>query len=157
MKKAFTILILFCLFGLQGPGPSAAEAIHSVGVRNFTDEGIEVEIRFFSGDEERFTLGRDGCFERTFRFDDDCEYEICAWGLTEGFFYGCREIDTCADAGITFFVNRGPDVDGDGYCDYDFEDDDFDTHVAVWCFIGSMMGADSHSSPDRIPVFSSTF
>lgn len=153
MKIAFSILMVFCLCGLPAPVPSAAEAIHHLGVRNFTDEGIEVEIRFFSGGDEHFSLGRDHCSERTLRFDDVCGYEICAWGLSNGYFYGCREIDSCADAGIAFFVNRGPDVDGDGYCDYDFEDDDFDTHVAVWCFIGLLMGSDSHSSPDRIPIF----
>jgi hypothetical protein len=143
MKKTLMIMLMFCLADLPTALPALAEAIHHLGVRNYTDEGIEVEIRFFSGGGERFTLGRDDCSERTLRFDDDCGYEICARGWSGDYFYGCREIYTCADAGITFFVNRGPDVDGDGYCDYDLEIDDFDTHVAVWCFIGSLIAPDS--------------
>ncbi|MFW6373119.1 MAG: hypothetical protein ACOC3W_05420 [Thermodesulfobacteriota bacterium] len=146
MKKALTIMLIFCFAVLPAASPASAEAIHHFSVRNFTDEGIEVEIRFFSGGGERFTLGRDACSERTLRFDSSCGYEICAWGLSGGQFYGCREIQTCADAGITFFVNRGPEVDGDRDCDYGFEDDDdFDTQVAVWCFIGSV--ADSGPGP----------
>ena len=78
MNKTAPIMILFCLAGLLAPLPLSAESIHHLEVRNGTDDGIEVEIRFFGGGDERFALGRNDCSERTLRFEDACEYEICA-------------------------------------------------------------------------------
>lgn len=147
-------LIFLCLSLLLQASAADAWTDQFYSVRNHTDEEIIVHIYPANDNNStgtEFRVQQESCAEQQLSFDVSCDNDICARGTASGRDYGCVLVRSCTDAGITFYADQSPDYsaysgcdedecNGDEVCWYLDDDDDFETSVAVSCFIRTAAG-----------------